>query len=416
MSKNLCRSAAGGVLAIALISAAAAQSPSPSASGASGGRDQALPTEMMMLVPPRASGAAAPSPRPSEPAASSATRAAPSSAPIRTAPPLLAPAPAPVPAAQSPSAALSQSNAASSPPAAAAAPSAQPSEDLQIPSPSPTPPRGQSLQMQGDDAAFRAALQGLLPMTPDMIRSFNGHIEDVRRAAVRPAPGAGVPVTRSVSLNLRPGEALPRVNLAAGNVSALVFADQTGAPWPVQSVTVANSDAYQAVEAGERGKTNMVVISPKQHFAAANNLIVTLVNHPVPIVFGLDTGASSVDYRVDVTVRARGPNAAPEVAIGGGLAPTDDALLRAFADGMPPRGARQLQASRQDIEVWRHNDMLYVRTPLQMLSPAWVGYMAHPTGVRVYTIPDGGRATLPVLYVSADGRSQFVTVTERRGR
>jgi intracellular multiplication protein IcmK len=399
MSKNLCRSAAGGVLAVALISVAAAQSPpSPTQRGAEG-RDQSLPAEMMMLVPPRPSGSA-PSQRLSEPASGAAVR----SAPVAQSP-SMAPPPVRVPP---------QDNFAPAPPAAA--PSATPSEDLQIPAPSQAPPRGQPLQIQGDDAAFRAALQGLLPMTPDMIRSFSGHIEDVRRAAVRPAPGAGVPVTRSVSLNLRPGEALPRVNLAAGNVSALVFADQTGAPWPVQSVTVANSDAYQAVEAGERGKTNMVVISPKQHFAAANNLIVTLVNHPVPIVFGLDTGTSSVDYRVDVTLRARGPNAAPEVAIGGGLAPTDDALLRAFADGTPPRGARPLQASRQDIDIWRHNDMLYVRTPLQMLSPAWVGYMAHPTGVRVYTIPDGGRASLPVLYVSADGRSQFVTVTERRGR
>jgi intracellular multiplication protein IcmK len=399
MSKNLCRSAAGGVLAVALISVAAAQSPPSPAQRGAEGRDQGLPVEMMMLVPPRPSGGPA-SPRVPESVAG---------APARVAPVVQAPSTASSPASVPP-----QTNVAAVPPTAAA--SATPSEDLQIPSPSQTPSRGQSLQVPGDDAAFRAALQGLLPMTPDMIRSFNGHIEDVRRAAVRPAPGAGVPVTRSVSLNLRPGEALPRVNLAAGNVSALVFADQTGAPWPVQSVTVANSDAYQAVEAGERGKTNMVVISPKQHFAAANNLIVTLVNHPVPIVFGLDTGTSSVDYRVDVTVRARGPNAAPEVAIGGGLAPTDDALLRAFADGTPPRGARQLQASRQDIEVWRHNDMLYVRTPLQMLSPAWVGYMAHPTGVRVYTIPDGGRASLPVLYVSADGRSQFVTVTERRGR
>jgi intracellular multiplication protein IcmK len=399
MSKNLCRSAAGGVLAVALISVAAAQSPPSAAQRGVEARDAALPVEMMMLVPPRPSGSAPHRERGSEPVSGSAV------SPASVAqPPAVVPPPVRVPP---------QGNIA---PVTSAIPSAAPSEDLQIPAPSQTPPRGQPLQVQGDDAAFRAALQGLLPMTPEMIRSFSGHIEDVRRAAVRPAPGAGVPVTRSVALNLRPGEALPRVNLAAGNVSALVFADQTGAPWPVQSVTVANSDAYQAVEAGERGKTNMVVISPKQHFAAANNLIVTLVNHPVPIVFGLDTGTSSVDYRVDVTLRARGPNAAPEVAIGGGLAPTDDALLRAFADGTPPRGARQLQASRQDIDIWRHNDMLYVRTPLQMLSPAWVGYMAHPTGVRVYTIPDGGRASLPVLYVSADGRSQFVTVTERRGR
>lgn len=386
MSENARRYISGGILAIALAGSALAQ-PSPQRPG--GGAPSAnsdLPTEMMMLTPPTRASAISPPP-------DAARRPAPNSPTVTATPSSPSPTQSPT---ERPSSDVTNATELQLPPPAASRPA-------QAPNP-------------GDMTAFNDALRGLLPLTPDMIRDFGAQAEAVRRAAARPAAGSGVPVTRSIALNLRPGEALPRINLAAGNVSALVFADQTGAPWPVQSVTVANSDAYQAVEAGEKGKTNMVVISPKQHFATGNNLIVTLVNHNVPLVFTLDTGAASVDYRVDVTIQARGPNAAPVVAIGGGLAPTDDAVLRAFADGTPPRGARALQASRQDVEVWRHNDTLYVRTPLQMLSPAWVGYMAHPTGVRVYTIPDNSRSNLPVLYLSQDGRTQFVTVSERRAR
>jgi len=383
-------------IATALCGGAMAQTPSrPSVS-----QDQnALPTEMMML--PRAGST------PSVPSAPTLVQAPIPQAAVPAVPAAGVVPPAAIAPGQAavPQAALPQTLPTTVPPAPG-----QPGVPGQAVAGQPAPP---SMSQQ----AFQQAIDGLLPLNPEMLGQFNRTLDSNRRAAVVPTPGSTNPTTRSIQLNLRPGEALPRLNMAAGNVSTLVFADMTGAPWPVQSVTVANSDAYQAVAAGTSGPTNMVVISPKQHYASANNLVVTLVGHPVPIVFSLDTGGRSVDYRVDVSIRARGPNAMVEVSSGSvGLAPTDDSVMRAFSDGTPPRGARRMEASNRDVEVWRFNDNLYIRTPMQLLSPAWIGSMSHPTGFRVYSIPDGGRASLPVLYVSQGGRTSFVTVSEGNRR
>lgn len=253
---------------------------------------------------------------------------------------------------------------------------------------------------------------GTAPLTPEMITEMNTTLDRTRRAAAQPPGGMIQPVTRSIRLSLQPGEALPRLQMAPGNATAMVFSDSTGAPWPVQSFTVADERAYRVQPAGESGRTNMLVISPLQFYAMSNNLIVTLAGHPVPLVFVLETGPRQVDFRVDVSVGRRGPNAAPEVLAVGGLAPTDDTAMRAFGDGTPPRGARKLETSLRDVEAWRFNSMLYIRTPHQLLSPAWVGHAASPSGFRVFSIPDAGQNALPVLYVSHEGRPVFVTVSE----
>src|SRR5690606_8094639 len=138
-----------------------------------------------------------------------------------------------------------------------------------------------------------------------------------------------------------------------GNATTLTFSDLTGAPWPVMSVTVGNPTAYQANEAGEKGSTNMVVVSPLTNHAQANNLVVTLLGHPVPIIFTLETGKAEVDYRLDISIQHRGPNAAYDIVASTSLPPTNDAAVQGFLDGVAPKGARKVATSSRDVEAWR---------------------------------------------------------------
>ena len=280
------------------------------------------------------------------------------------------------------------------------APGTQP---VQGPQGYPVANGGTAMPPSPADLAFQQALMGTLPLSNQQGHEYRSRAQSFRREIEEPPNGPPRPTSRSVTLSLRSGEAAPKLHLAPGNASVLTFYDQTGAPWPVMSVTVGDKKAFDVGPAGDKDKTNMVVVSPMTNYAQAN-LVVTLVGHPVPIMFSLDTGSGSVDYRLDVGIRGRGPNATYDVNEGSSLEPTNDPTVQSFIDGVAPKGSRKVHTSDPDVEAWKFQDMVYVRTPLKMLSPAYVGFAAHP-GVNVYTIVD-----TPVLMMSLDGRTTLVTL------
>jgi len=267
--------------------------------------------------------------------------------------------------------------------------------------PIPSPPPSEA------DIAFQKAFGQIMPLTNGMTQRVRKEEDEQQKIISMPASGKlATPVSRSISLTLHPGEKPPVVHLSSGNATVLTFSDQTGASWPVTSVAVGNPQEYAAQEAGDKGKTNMIVVSPLTNYGAAN-LIVTLANMPVPVAFSLETGGDAVDYRLDVGVPGRGPNAQYDIAGITSLAPTNDSVVQAFLDGISPRGAIKLKTSRNDIEAWKFKDMVYIRTQCELLSPAYIGRARNVSGINVYTM-----ASAPVLIVSLDGRMSSVMIED----
>lgn len=254
--------------------------------------------------------------------------------------------------------------------------------------------------------AWRQLLQQLFPLTPEQVRALRDSADRQARAIAEPVAGPLRPATRALSLRLAPGEALPRLRLHPGNATTLVFSDATGAPWPVRALTLGNPQAFAASIVGEEGISNIVVISPLVPRIAGANLVVALAEHPVPLVFAIEGGDADVDYRVDVTVQARGPRAVSAVAERSAVAPTRDAALQAFLDGTPPREARTVPTSTRDIEAWLHQGRLVVRSRQELVSPAYEARARHVSGVTVYMLDPA-----PVLLVSDQGRLIRVEVS-----
>ena len=254
--------------------------------------------------------------------------------------------------------------------------------------------------------AFGYALQHTLPMPPNMIHEFKRDLGANRRAVEENIGGNPTAKSRAIDLTLKPGERAPSLRLYPGNATTVTFSDVTGAPWPVSSVTIGNPTAYAVTEAGEKGQTNMVVVSPLSRNSSANNMVVTLVGYPVPIIFTLETGASEVDYRLDVSVKVRGPKAMIDIVTGTSLPATNDPSVRAFLDGTPPKEARKVvTSSPRDVEAWKMNGMVYIRTPFEILSPAYVGKAHNVSGSNLYTMADAS-----VITVSQDGRMVLVDI------
>lgn len=253
------------------------------------------------------------------------------------------------------------------------------------------------------DENFESALKALAPVSPDQVREYRRQDDNMNRAMVSPV-NPGRPVSRAIQVSLRPGEMPPLLRVQPGIVSTLTFSDVTGQPWPVLSVVTGNPSVYVAQTAGEEGKTNIIVVSAIQRHIPSN-LAITLVGHPVPITLQIEQGSPETDYRLDVRMSSRGPNAAQEIVAVSSLAPTNDSTLLKFLDGTPPAGARALRTSSGDVEVWKYEDVQYVRTRGEIISPGYTARSNNVAGVNVFLMADA-----PVLLVSSGGRTTQVRV------
>lgn len=233
------------------------------------------------------------------------------------------------------------------------------------------------------------------------------------------------------------------IDLAEGNITTLIFEDRTGAPWPVTGAfTAKDSDITAEVVGNElegdvatqsgvlsnngsavpgttasassnaagvnaadlvKNSSNIVVLTPNTADIVGKNLAITLEGYNLPLMFTFDAGTSQVDYRENVRVPADGPNATIVVRKPD-MPSIDEAGMQAFVDGVPPKGAQQLDVSDPSISAWMYQKKMFVRTSDTMASPS-LYHRGSPTRDMVYVL-----APVPVFSVFFNGALEQVTV------
>lgn len=269
---------------------------------------------------------------------------------------------------------------------------------------SPNPVVGSPIDnVDPSDATFQEALKHVAPLSPGQIKQMRQVLDDADKASGSPLSSIN-PVTRSIRVSLKSGERPASLRVSPGWVSTLTFSDVTGQPWPVLSVVNGNPDAYHVEKSVGDESTNIVTISSKQAYVPTN-IAVNLAGAKVPVVMTLSPSAGEVDFRVDAQMDQRGPNATYDTVGGSSLAPTNDSVMLGFLDGVPPEGARKLKTTDRDVQAWRYEEMLYVRTSKPIRSPAYVSTQRNASGVHVFVLKEA-----PVLIVSDAGRSVYVKI------
>lgn len=248
--------------------------------------------------------------------------------------------------------------------------------------------------------AFQQVQDNGTPLTPEQIRVLKRMVDDADRAASaapRPTPK---PVSTAVTANLAPGAQPPVVRLFDGFVTSVLFVDAVGNPLPIVRADLMKG-AFQDYGI-EPGADNVVKLSPTSPYASGN-ISVTLKGVSAPVVLTLVTGQREVDYRVDV--RVTGGNIAARLAGTGAAGSTHDQTMLAFLSGSIPDGARLLASDNEDVQVWALNGRYYVRSPMTLLSPAYINPGKSSDGTSYYEIPPTS-----VLVVSAAGTLKHVRI------
>ena len=132
------------------------------------------------------------------------------------------------------------------------------------------------------------------------------------------------------------------------------------------------------------------------------NLAVMLRGLDTPIMITLMPGQHAVDYRVDLRVPKIGPNANPVLE---GLPNVESPSLMNVLNGIPPQGSRALVIKGGDAQAWMVGNTVYLRTPMTVLSPAFISTMSSLDGTHAYEI----QAT-PVILALSRGKTIKLTI------
>jgi intracellular multiplication protein IcmK len=266
-------------------------------------------------------------------------------------------------------------------------PSSQPSTGQAAPSHdgvAPLPP----LKPPSD---YERASEMVSPLSDVAIKRLKARFDSSRQAkSYRPVRTS--PRIRSTSVDLSPGAGLPILRTMPGETSTVVFLDSTGAPWPLAAIPrVSRTDIASAEWLKD---TPAVVVSMLSPYEEAN-MTVFLQGLPTPVVVKLSAGEPrhaakprEVDYRLDLRVPGRGPNAKATAEGNTQIALYDD-TLQAFLDGLPPQAAVRLKthsAMPGRTEIWQYGGALFVRTNRDLQS-AFESTLAASDGTRVYRLP-----------------------------
>lgn len=277
-----------------------------------------------------------------------------------------------------------------------------------------TPEEQAALDKQAEEAAMRAAeeeakeeedhnrksykraSEGLLPLSPDQIRSFMNKLEETESASKAPSTGTPKGEVKIVTLSLDPSGEPPQINLAAGYVTTLDIIDQTGKPWPIADVGVGGNFEVTPTQAG----SHVVRIVPLSR-VGTGNLSILLKDLSTPLIFRLASGGRNFHMRMDARVPQIGPMArTPLIQRQARGLVAGDAIISMILENAPPKDAVRMKIGGVDgrTMAWKLNDKVYVRTPLSLLSPAWNASASSSDGMTVYEIGDA-----PVLLMSDNG-------------
>ena len=133
------------------------------------------------------------------------------------------------------------------------------------------------------------------------------------------------------------------------------------------------------------------------------NLAVVLQGMNTPVMLSLISGQGEVDYRVDVSVPGKGPNARVGAS---DFTNAANPMLNQVVNNISPANSKMLKVHGGKAKAWLFGDTMYVRTSLSIVSPAWISTMrgAGDT-IQAYELPIS-----PVILVMENGRLRKLTV------
>jgi intracellular multiplication protein IcmK len=255
--------------------------------------------------------------------------------------------------------------------------------------------------------AFDASVEGILPLRPGEIRELLRRFDETQKAVEKPVNTPPEPKVVVETVSIDPGTQPTVVKVSHGYVTTINFVDQTGAPWPIEDMTWAGD--FEVIDNNQNEASHFVRIAPQSTFAYGN-ISIHMLSLQTPIILTLESDPAEVYYRFDAIVPEAGPMAKVPLIESGMTTVAGDVSMTNILEGVVPANATRLNVSGVDgrTTAYKFNGMTYLRTPMNLLSPAWVSSARSADGMRVYALNSA-----PVILLSNKGKMVRARLSER---
>jgi len=255
--------------------------------------------------------------------------------------------------------------------------------------------------------AFNAALNGLLPLRPEEIRTLLERFDRTQESVNIPIYPSPRPEVAVENVPLDPGVKPVSVKVSYGHITTINILDTTGEPWPIEDIAWAGN--FEIIETTAGKISNIIRVTPQSEFAAGN-MSLKLLGLQTPVILVLDTSRDMVHYRLDAVIPEVGPlGKAPIIQAGVTLAAGDQDMT-SILEGIIPPGAERLSVAGADTRTsaYNYNGLTILRTPLSLLSPAWESSVSSSDGTHVYAFRE-----TPVVLLSERGKMIRARISSR---
>jgi intracellular multiplication protein IcmK len=268
----------------------------------------------------------------------------------------------------------------------------------------------EELEEEAREEAFDAALQGLLPLRPEEIRTLLERFDRTQESVSIPIYPDPKPEVTVQHIPLDPGVAPVTVKTSYGHVTTINILDSTGGQWPIEDITWAGD--FEVIETQlsiPDTLPNILRITPQSEYATGN-MSIKLLDLPTPIILRLDTSRDIVHYRFDAVIPEVGPYGKVPIIDAGLTINAGGQDMTSILEGVIPSGAERLNVAGADsrTRAYDYNGITILRTPFSLLSPAWEASASSADGTRVYAFQQ-----TPVVLLSENGKMLRVRLSSR---
>lgn len=267
----------------------------------------------------------------------------------------------------------------------------------------------EELEREAREMAFDGAIQGLLPLRPEEIRTLLERFDRTEESVNIPIYPNPKPEISVQNISLDPGVQPVSVKVSRGHVTTISILDTTGAQWPIEDIAWAGD--FEIIEANNSDIPNLIRVTPQSDYASGN-MSIKLIDLQTPIILVLETSRDIVHYRFDAVIPEIGPFGRAPIIDTGLSITAGDPDMTSVLEGVIPAGADRLNVSGADsrTSAYSYNGMTILRTPFALLSPAWDSSVASADGTRVYAFQE-----TPVVLLSERGKMLRVRISSRGG-
>ena len=231
-------------------------------------------------------------------------------------------------------------------------------------------------QMSIQEEAFNQLKSDMRPLSNGQIKEIKKIWTESQRAQTLTPDAPPRPVNSSMMVNLDNGSLPSVIRIGAGIVSVVSFFDSHGKPWPIRGYNVGNPSVvdiqWQEATAEEEkngdGYSNTMMLQA-QSLYKSTNMIVLLRGLGTPVLIELIPGQKEVDYRLDIQVPRAGPNAE---TVTRNLPSTVRPVMLDVLNNIPPEKGSKVHVKGGNAQAWLADKKIYLRTPLEVISPAWM--------------------------------------------